>query len=326
MQLIFMRGPLGQVKSVSIDLHHIIAAVAVAVLLLLGMVLGGSWAAVHYGQQWPIVGGWIERAAVVHVANQDQSLRQHLQAVGVRLGELQAQMVRLDALGERLAKASGVGTADLNFKEIPGRGGPMLPKGARELSLTELQQSVDGLQKQIDRRGDSLAVLDTEWQRVMSSRTRIPSEAPVSNAGFSSSSFGWRIDPFTGKSAMHEGVDFIAPVGTPILAAAGGLVVTASFHPQFGNMIEVDHGNGIITRYAHASRLLAKKGDVVKRGQKIAEIGTTGRSTGAHLHFEVRVADVPQNPADFLAKNGMPRPGPATIAALNGVYDRSPDQ
>ena len=113
--------------------------------------------------------------------------------------------------------------------------------------------------------------------------------------------FGWRIDPFTGRSALHTGLDFQADPGTPILAAAGGVVVAQEFHPAYGNMVEVDHGNDLVTRYAHASRLLVKKGDLVKRGQKIADVGTTGRSTGPHLHFEVLVQGVPQDPQKFLA-------------------------
>jgi murein DD-endopeptidase MepM/ murein hydrolase activator NlpD len=114
------------------------------------------------------------------------------------------------------------------------------------------------------------------------------------------SGFGWRIDPFTGLSAMHEGLDFPASVGTPIYAAAGGVVVSQEVHPQYGNLIEVDHGNDVLTRYAHLSRSLVKKGDLIKRGQKIAEVGNTGRSTGPHLHFEVLVRGVAQDPQKFL--------------------------
>jgi murein DD-endopeptidase MepM/ murein hydrolase activator NlpD len=100
---------------------------------------------------------------------------------------------------------------------------------------------------------------------------------------------------------LHSGLDFQADPGTPILAAAGGVVVTQEFHPAYGNMVEIDHGNNLITRYAHASKVWVKQGDLVKRGQKIADVGTTGRSTGPHLHFEVMVQGVPQDPQKFLA-------------------------
>jgi murein DD-endopeptidase MepM/ murein hydrolase activator NlpD len=131
----------------------------------------------------------------------------------------------------------------------------------------------------------------------------LPTQLPVST-GWYSSNFGWRIDPFTGWNAFHEGMDFMAAEGTAITAAAGGVVVYAGPHPQYGNMMEVDHGNGLVTRYAHASKLIANVGDVVLRGQKIAEVGNTGRSTGTHLHFEVRQWGAPQNPARFLQVPG----------------------
>jgi murein DD-endopeptidase MepM/ murein hydrolase activator NlpD len=127
----------------------------------------------------------------------------------------------------------------------------------------------------------------------------VPTQKPVS-AGVLGSAFGWRIDPITGGSALHTGLDFQAESGSPILAAAGGVVVTQEYHGAYGNMVEVDHGNELITRYAHASKVFVKKGDLIKRGQKIAEVGTTGRSTGPHLHFEVWVEGVPQDPQKFL--------------------------
>ena len=127
----------------------------------------------------------------------------------------------------------------------------------------------------------------------------MPTVKPV-DVEWNASSFGWRIDPITGQQALHEGIDFIADVGTPVFAAAGGVVVFAEFHSQYGNMVEIDHGNDFITRYAHASKLLVKVGEVVRRGRKIAEVGSTGRSTGPHLHFEVRYKGIAQNPARFL--------------------------
>ncbi|SPJ16433.1 Peptidase M23B (fragment) [Burkholderiales bacterium] len=128
----------------------------------------------------------------------------------------------------------------------------------------------------------------------------LPHGTPVSE-GFVGSGYGMRTDPFTGEMSMHTGVDFAAPVGTPILAAAGGVVVSAETRPDFGNMVEIDHGKGVSTMYAHTSRMLVKSGDIVRKGQKIAEVGTTGRSTGPHLHFEVHVNGVPQNPSKYLA-------------------------
>jgi murein DD-endopeptidase MepM/ murein hydrolase activator NlpD len=121
------------------------------------------------------------------------------------------------------------------------------------------------------------------------------------NVTYNASGFGWRSDPFTGRAAFHTGIDFPAPVGTPIDAAAGGVVIATEYHSDYGNMLEIDHGNDIVTRYAHTSRILVKVGDIVRRGEHVADIGSTGRSTGAHLHFEVLVKGIQQDPHKFLS-------------------------
>ena len=143
----------------------------------------------------------------------------------------------------------------------------------------------------------------------------MPTMLPV-KAPYNASGFGRRIDPFTGQWAMHEGIDFLAEPGSPVAAAAGGVVVFAGFHPQYGYMVDIDHGNDLVTRYAHCSKLLVKEGDVVARGRKIAEVGSTGRSTGPHLHFEVRFRGTAQNPTKFLlASVPPPRAQVANTAA-----------
>jgi murein DD-endopeptidase MepM/ murein hydrolase activator NlpD len=131
----------------------------------------------------------------------------------------------------------------------------------------------------------------------------MPTILPV-NVVYNSSGFGWRIDPFNGRMAMHEGVDFVADTGTPIVAAAGGVVIASEWHHDFGNMIEIDHGNDITTLYAHTSKVYVKVGDIVRRNQHIADVGQTGHATGPHLHFEVHVKGVPQNPVKFLDAGG----------------------
>jgi len=137
---------------------------------------------------------------------------------------------------------------------------------------------------------------------------------PVTDYPYLSSSYGWRRHPLTGRYTMHEGLDFSAPPGTPILAAAGGVVIDAKYHSGYGNMIEIDHGDGLITRYAHASSLLARPGELVERGQPIARVGSSGRSTGSHLHFEVRLAGQPLDPRLFL---GSQRPAGPVVAATS---------
>ena len=228
-------------------------------------------------------------------------LHSSLDAMAVRVGQMQAQMQRLDALGIRLAKLTGMKPEEFQFATPPGQGGPLVAFPERQMSENGLEQQLDRLSHVVSDRSDKLLALETILLQNQLSRKLLPSIPPV-HTGFYSSNFGWRVDPFTGQSAMHEGVDFVATVGTPIYASAGGVVAYASLHPQYGNMVEIDHGNDIITRYAHSSKLFVKVGQVVRRGDKIAEVGSTGRSTGAHLHFEVRYKGVAQNPVRFLEK------------------------
>jgi murein DD-endopeptidase MepM/ murein hydrolase activator NlpD len=225
----------------------------------------------------------------------------HLGAMAVRLGELQAQMLRLDNLGDRLAKSAGLKPAELQALQVaPARGGAESTTVApRNLTLLELTEMLDRLARQVDARTDQLNVLEALLLQTSASRRFMPSLPPILDSWISSN-FGYRIDPFTGQRSLHEGMDFPAEAGTPILAAASGKVVFADVHPEYGRMIEIDHGNGLVSRYAHASQLGVKEGDLVVAGQRIGAVGSTGRATGPHLHFEVRLNGVPQNPARFL--------------------------
>ncbi|HKU69535.1 MAG TPA: M23 family metallopeptidase [Burkholderiales bacterium] len=230
-------------------------------------------------------------------------LRENLNAMAVKLGQMQAQLLRLDTLGERLAKLAGFKPQDLAFSELPGRGGAVSSQPSQDLSMSDFSRQLDLLTRQVDDRGDKLGVLESLFTFDNAKKKLIPTMLPV-DGGWYSSNYGWRIDPFTGQRAYHEGIDFMAGQGTPIFAAAGGVVVYSDLHPQYGNMIEIDHGNDLISRYAHASRRLVKVGDVVLRGTKIAEVGRTGRATGTHLHFEVRQKGAPVNPTQFLRLPG----------------------
>lgn len=223
--------------------------------------------------------------------------RSSLDTLAVKLGEMQARVQRLDALGGRLVKLTGMKTSDFQFDQPPAQGGPLVAAGS--LSAASLAQQLDSLTRLIDDRSDKLTALNALLMQDQLSRGLLSSADPVDN-GVYTSNFGWRVDPFTGRSAMHEGIDFMAEAGTAIHASAGGVVVYADTHAQYGNMVEVDHGNDIVTRYAHASKLLVRVGQVVRRGDKIAEVGSTGRSTGNHLHFEVRYKGIAQNPVRFL--------------------------
>ncbi|MDE1999826.1 MAG: M23 family metallopeptidase, partial [Burkholderiales bacterium] len=187
--------------------------------------------------------------------------------------------------------------------------------GGPSVSTTsaDLLTSVDGIQALGDRETDLLTLIESRLFEKRLEARLIPSSPPVD--GPTSSGFGFRSDPFTHRTALHTGLDFPGPIGTPIMAAAGGVVLYAGPHPEYGQLVELDHGNGLVTRYGHVSKFWVKQGDLVRRGQKIAEMGSTGRSTGPHLHFEVLVEGVQQNPAKFLTARGPSNSG--NISALH---------
>jgi murein DD-endopeptidase MepM/ murein hydrolase activator NlpD len=271
--------------------------VLASVLLMLGAITTYHWVFLEGVRQ-----GWPGFAPVARLVHQDEAnsqnayMRANLDAMARKLGEMQARMVQIDSLGERVAGLAGLSPAE--FKPKPGAGGALV--GGRDLSMEELMGALDRIDQSSGSRVDWLTVVESRLfdQKIL--RTMVPTEKPVVGVQVGSP-FGFRIDPITGRSALHTGLDFPSDPGTPILAAAGGMVIVQEYHPAYGNMVEVDHGNDLITRYAHASKVLVKKGDIVKRGQKIAEVGSTGRSTGPHLHFEVWVSGVPQDPQRFLA-------------------------
>jgi len=229
-------------------------------------------------------------------------VRESLNTMAARVGEMQAKLLRLDTLGERLSKLAGLDPKEFMFEQTPARGGPSPEQEAKPLSYVELTEQLDALGGNLDDRSDKLGVLESHLFLDYAKQQFVPTSLPVETRWFSSN-FGWRIDPFTGFSTFHEGIDFMSPTGRPIRAAGAGVVVYSAKHPQYGNMVEIDHGNGLVTRYAHASQLDVAVGDVVVIGQKVAEVGSTGRSTGPHLHFEVRVRGAAVNPNKYLQKN-----------------------
>jgi murein DD-endopeptidase MepM/ murein hydrolase activator NlpD len=249
---------------------------------------------------WPIVGSLVKLVVKDEFEQRDRFMRENLDAMAKKVGELQAKIVQLESLGERVSGLAGVSPVDGKSSPkvaAPGSGGVLI--GSRPLSMQELQQTLDDLEKLAGQRVDLFTVAESRLFDQQIRKMMVPTQQPVPS-GTLGSAFGWRIDPVNGRQALHTGLDFQASPGAPILSAAGGVVVTQEWHGAYGNMVEVDHGNDLVTRYAHASEVFVKKGDVVKRGQKIAAVGSTGRSTGPHLHFEVWVQGVPQDPQRFL--------------------------
>ncbi|HEX9398018.1 MAG TPA: M23 family metallopeptidase [Burkholderiales bacterium] len=308
MQIILISDRLAKAKSVSLSLRHLVGSAFLALTLLLGATAGLYWLTLQYAADINVPA--LQRLVLAaHQAEEERGrafVQQNLNAMAIKLGEMQAQLTRIDALGERLSSLAGV--RDIRFLEAPGTGGAaptQLPP--QNLSLGEFSQKLLVLSRQLESRNDLLGVLESQLFEEAVKKRLLPTMMPVA-APYNSSSFGRRIDPFTGEMAMHEGIDFIAEPGSPVAAAAAGVVVFAGFHPQYGYVVDIDHGNDLVTRYAHCAKLFVKEGDVVQRGRRIADSGSTGRSTGPHLHFEVRFRGAAQNPARFLTATNASAP------------------
>jgi murein DD-endopeptidase MepM/ murein hydrolase activator NlpD len=300
-QIILVSSRLTTAKAITVQPWHLVSALVAFTVLVFSLASAFSFITLKHASEWklPLIDDMIATARNEEIQRSEQFVRENLNTMAVKLGQMQAQLIQLDTLGSRLAKFAGVKAPEpARTSPPPGQGGPLVSENA--LSATELEAQMKHFADLLSQQDDYLGVIESELLLDQASLSLVPSTLPVIGGAWNASGFGWRIDPFNGSRAMHEGVDFVADVGTPIIAAAAGVVTAASYHPQYGNMIEIDHGRDLSTRYAHASKLTVSTGMIVKRGQKIAEVGSTGRSTGPHLHFEVRVKDVAQNPNRFL--------------------------
>jgi murein DD-endopeptidase MepM/ murein hydrolase activator NlpD len=224
--------------------------------------------------------------------------QREVNALAARLGELQAEANRLNALGERLTRTGQLADGEFDFDKPVGIGGV---GPVHDLPASELRQGLDQLAKQFHASGEQLSVLDSLLFNRRLDAESLPSRMPIAHS-YITSGFGGRADPFGGGAAFHKGIDFHANMGDPVLAVADGVVSYAGVRSGYGNVVEIDHGNGYVTRYAHNSRLLVQVGDLVRSGQQVAKAGSTGRSTGAHVHFEVWVNGAVVNPRKFLGQ------------------------
>jgi murein DD-endopeptidase MepM/ murein hydrolase activator NlpD len=245
---------------------------------------------------WPVISQVMRLVVKDEFDQRDRYVRENIEVLAKRMGEMQAKLMQMESLAERVSGLAGMDPAQV--RTTPGRGGTLV--AGRGMNLQELQTIMDHIEVDTSARNDLMTAIESRLFEQKIKKLMIPTHSPVPEVS-TGSGFGWRIDPFTGMSALHQGLDFPAPVGTMVLSAAGGVVVTQEVQPNFGYVIELDHGNEVLTRYAHLSRSFVKKGDLIKRGQKMAEVGNTGRSTGPHLHFEVLVRGVAQDPQKFLA-------------------------
>ena len=310
MQVLITHGSMARTRVLQLARWQLVlGALALAVLLM-----AASGAIYHFvflkaaREGWPIVSSLVRLIVRDEIAQRDRFMRDNLDAMAQKVGEMQAKLVKLEAMGERVSGLAGMKPEELKPLQRGagaggGKGGPYVP--APNPSLEQLQALVSGLDEAADINTDVFTYFESRLQESRLNALLVPSAPPV--IGPVGSGFGFRADPINGRAALHTGLDFPAEVGTPVMAAAGGLVVAREWHSAYGHVLEIDHGNGLVTRYAHCSTIDVEVGALVKRGQLVAKVGTSGRSTGSHLHFEVLVGGVPQDPARFLAGNVAPR-------------------
>lgn len=235
----------------------------------------------------------------LQVVDAKQELQNRLDALASRVGQMNAHVIRLDALGRRLTEMAHLDKGEFNFDSAPAVGGPEgLVEGAL-VSSPDISTMLDGLTRQIKDRERQLSVLESLISTRNLSSQIVPGGRPVTQ-GWISSYFGQRTDPFTGRNAYHRGVDFAGPAGSQVVAVASGVVTYAKDRFGYGKTVEINHGNGYVTRYAHNQRVLVNAGDTIQKGQSIALIGSTGRSTGPHLHFEVLKQGRAVDPMSFV--------------------------
>jgi len=293
MNLIFFSRRRGTARHLQLT-HPLVLAIAglvgIAVLgatLALGMSLGS-----HTGMD--------NRASLAEVATLRTQVQDRVDALSVRLADLNAHVIRIDALGKRLTQMANISSGELNFDVAPGVGGPEEAAGqGASAQIPDIMEQIDDLQRRLEQRDSQLLALENViLSRSLNEAVR-PDGRPVVE-GYISSYFGGRADPFDGHEAIHKGVDIAGQVGSEVLAVASGVVTRAGPASGYGNLVEVNHGSGYATRYAHNQEVLVKVGDTVTRGQPIALMGSTGRSTGPHVHFEVLRNGQQVNPLSFI--------------------------
>ena len=279
--------------------------VMLALPLSLASSLGYYWGS-HFSRS---AGSTIESDANNTVSGQPVSeesvphdVQETINALTARLGVLQAQIIRLNALGKRLVDMAGFEKGEFDFESEPPQGGPEQPTAFEEtpVPLPSLVRSVDALDQQLDSRQQQLSVLEMLFMNRNLLDEVLPEGRPVRD-GWLSSYFGYRTDPFTGRPEFHEGVDIAGRMGEPVFAVAAGVVTYAGKRAGYGNLVEINHGNGFVTRYGHNSALLVAVGDTVSKSQAVALMGSTGRSTGPHVHFEVWRGGKVVNPIKYLS-------------------------
>jgi murein DD-endopeptidase MepM/ murein hydrolase activator NlpD len=283
MNLIFFSRREGRARHLNLSHPVTLGLTVVGVVGLLG---GVFMLGQHYATDPSVLASNVFTQQRAEIASLKEQLQDRVDALAMRLGQLDAHLIRLNALGKRLTQMANINSQEFDFDHDPPRGGPESDSATRGARMPELENGIEALDAHLDLRSSQFdALQNVILGRELSAEIR-PSGRPVVD-GYISSYFGERMDPFNGEEAFHKGVDFASGTGADVQAVASGVVVWAGPREGYGNLVEINHGNGYTTRYAHDSKIYVAVGDTVQRGQSIAQVGSTGRSTGPHVHFEV---------------------------------------
>ncbi|WP_411293563.1 M23 family metallopeptidase [Thiohalophilus sp.] len=231
-----------------------------------------------------------------------RNAQENMDALALRLGNLQSHVVRLDALGQRLTQMANLDNGEFNFEQPPAQGGPLSNSddmAGSSMNVPDFLQSLQELSSQIEDRSQQLGVLEDMLMTRNLQAEVVPAGRPITR-GWLSSYYGMRTDPFSGRRAHHSGIDFAGKEGSDVVAVAAGVVTYSGKRSGYGRLVEVNHGKGYVTRYGHNKEHLVEVGDTVKKGQVIARMGSSGRSTGPHVHFEVLVNGRAVDPKKYI--------------------------
>src|SRR5688572_12783659 len=305
MNIIFVDRQNGRARQLNLAHPAALAGVALTVLALVGgaFYLGRTTgqSAAEAAQPTEQMEEWAKKLAAqqAQIAETKRVLQENTDALAKRVGQMNAHVIRLDALGQRLTEMANIDNREFDFKNPPAQGGPEPDMQGQAAQIPHLTAMIDDLQNAVEQRELELGVLENViLNRNLNQQIR-PGGRPVVH-GYISSNFGSRSDPFTGYTAHHKGVDFAGRAGAEVVAVAAGVVTWSRDRYGYGKMVEINHGNGFVTRYAHNERNLVQVGDTVQKGQAIATMGSTGRATGPNLHFEVLRNGRQVNPLQFI--------------------------
>lgn len=303
MNIIVISRRRGQAIRRSLHSPRHFLAVGVVVCLALAAAVGAGYAAGRWQKASGYVAAWQARLADQHeeLAQVREESRNEINALSAELAELQSRMTRIDALGRKLIGTSSIDADEFDFGVTPGRGGPQAvaaPTAADERA-PELWSSIEALSERMDHRERQLGVLEDVLAERKLAAASIPSGEPIGE-GWMSSAYGYRKDPFSGEKAWHDGVDFAGRAGSPIHAVGAGVVTYAGERWGYGELVEITHSDGYVTRYGHNQEIKVEEGQMVRRGDQVATMGSSGRSTGPHVHLEVIKDGESVNPWSFV--------------------------